>query len=194
MTSSTPISNNPLASLLSSNSSEDDSWRWATITSLDPLRIKLDGDSEPLLSTPYAITPVRVGDRVLVHIYHRRATIIGVAGGYQPNPPQPPPDNSIWVSGTWYRASGIQTIPAYSWVNSGNGWYATTIAMPLPYTPPVGYGFTYSMLDGNGFTLATTANPSNTTTNPGVTHIRLLNFNHSAPNLKSVQWHLAKQT
>ena len=190
MASLTPISNNPLASLLTNTHSEDDSWRWATITTLAPLRIRLDGDSEPLLSTPDAITPVRLGDRVLVHIYHRSATIIGVAGGYQPDPPTPPPpppDNSIWVNGKWYPASGIQTIPSYSWVTSGSGWYATTIKMPLPYTPPTGYGFTYSMLDGNGFTLVSTANPTNTPANPRVTPIRLLNFNHNAPSLKSVQ-------
>lgn len=190
MASLTPISNNPLASLLTNAHSEDDSWRWASVTSLEPLRIKLDGDSEPLLSTPDTITPVRLGNRVLVHIYHRRATIIGVAGGYQPDPATPPPDNSIWVNGAWYVASGIQTIPAYSWVSSGNGWYATTIKMPLPYTPPAGYGFTYSMLSGNGFTLVATANPTSTEG----TDIRLLNYNHATPGLNSVQWHLAKQT
>lgn len=80
MSSPTPISNNPLASLLPATASSD-VWRWATITSLDPLRIRLDGDSEPLLSTPDTLTPVHLGERVRVQIYNRRATIIGTATG-----------------------------------------------------------------------------------------------------------------
>ena len=80
MSNSTPISNNPLANLLPATASGD-VWRWATITSLKPLRIRLDGDSEPLLSTPDTLTPVHLGERVRVQIYNRRATIIGTATG-----------------------------------------------------------------------------------------------------------------
>lgn len=190
MTLGTPISNNPLATLIPANDGGTDSWRWATITSVTPLRIQLDGDSEPLLATPDAITPVRIGERALVHLYHHRATIIGLSGGYQPDPEPAPPDNSLWINGHWYPASGTQTLPAYTWSSTGNGWYATTIHMTLPYTPPAGYGFTYSMLSGNGFTLVATANPTSTEG----TDIRLLNYNHATPGLNSVQWHLAKQT
>ena len=80
MSRSTPISNNPLANLLPPADSGD-VWRWATVTNLNPLRIRLDGDSQPLLSTPDTVTPVQAGDRVRVHVYHRRATIMGIAGG-----------------------------------------------------------------------------------------------------------------
>lgn len=81
MSTPMPICNNPLSDLLPAASDGADSWRWATVTSTNPLRIRLDGDSQPLLATPDTLTPVIVGERVRVQIYHHRATIIGTTTG-----------------------------------------------------------------------------------------------------------------
>ena len=81
MSTLTPISNNPLANLLATTGGNRDVWRWATVTATDPLRIRLDGDSKPLLTTPDTLTAVTTGDRVRVHVYHHRVTIMGIAGG-----------------------------------------------------------------------------------------------------------------
>jgi hypothetical protein len=184
MNESTPISNNPLASLLPPTGDAHDSWRWATVTSTTPLQIHIDGDDEPLITTPDTLTPVNHGDRVRVHIHHRRTTIIGTAT---------PHDNTIAVRGIYYPASGTQPLPTFTWTSSANNWYGTTITMPAPFVPPIGYGFAYSMLEGNGFTIVTTASPTKTVSEDTTTDIRLLNFNHASPRLRRVQWQLVKQ-
>jgi len=64
----------------------DDSpaFRYGTVTALSPLRVQLDGDATPVASSPVSLEVVGVGDRVLVMIYHRRMTIVGVVGGVAP--------------------------------------------------------------------------------------------------------------
>lgn len=176
--------NNPLTSLINPPV-EKDVWRWGTVTSLSPLTVHMDGDSEPLLIEPDRLCPIQNGDRVRVHIVNRKACIIGVktpAGMVIP-------ENSIRVGSTWYPASGIQSCPSYSWTVQLNGWYGATIRMPLPYEPPYGYGFLYTVLKNNSFTII--ANGGQTTTNS--TEIRLLNFAHSTPNIELLQWQLVKQ-
>lgn len=77
-----PIGNNPFSALLPRDSSiRQDSWRWGTVKQVKPLRVQLDGDTAALAGTPDTLTPVRVNDRVRVHIYNRRSTVIGVSGG-----------------------------------------------------------------------------------------------------------------
>ena len=177
----TPIAHNPLADLLP-EPAHADSWRWGAVTGINPVKVLLDGDTAPLLESPDTLTPVVVGDRVRVHICNRRATIIGVAGGA--------PENSLWIAGRWYAASGVQPMPEYSWTYQGNNWYVTTLYMPCPYTPPAGYGFYYQMLDGNGFTIITNGN----LTTDGITKVRLMNFFAQQPKITKMGWQLAKQT
>lgn len=77
-----PIGNNPFSALLPRDSGiRQDSWRWGIVKQVNPLRVQLDGDTAPLNGTPDTLTPVRVNDRVRVHIYNRRSTVIGVSGG-----------------------------------------------------------------------------------------------------------------
>lgn len=52
-----------------------DSWRWATVTAVSPLRVRLDGDTTALDLTPDALGPVRVGDRVWCQITGRRVVV-----------------------------------------------------------------------------------------------------------------------
>lgn len=181
----TPIADNPLANLLPGEQPTD-SWRWGTVTTTSPLTIRLDGDEQALVQSPDTLAPVTESDRVRVHIYNRRATIMGVAGGM--------PENCLWIAGHWYQASGVQDLPSYKWVTTGDGWYATTIHMPAPYQPPQGYGFAYSMLEGNGFTIITTATPTKTIAGVCETDIRLLNYHHISPLISRIQWQLVQQT
>lgn len=54
--------------------------RWATVTQTGPLRIRMDGDVEPMALTPMTVVAaLRVGDRVLCVEQHRRVIIFGKA-------------------------------------------------------------------------------------------------------------------
>lgn len=58
------------------------SWRWATVTSVDPLRVTPDGDTSPLAEAPDTLVGgLGEGDRVRLVIVARRALILGRAGG-----------------------------------------------------------------------------------------------------------------
>ena len=50
---------------------------WATVTQTDPLRIRLDGDDDPLPFTPSSpIAGLSVGSRVVCVEQHRRVIIL----------------------------------------------------------------------------------------------------------------------
>jgi hypothetical protein len=76
---------------------QESSYRWATVTSTDPLLIRLDGDTVPLPVTPDSlldITRLTAGDRVWVQLVGRRLVVLGKAGGLAL--PAPPPEPGIW--------------------------------------------------------------------------------------------------
>lgn len=55
--------------------------RWGTVTSADPLRVRLDADGDPLPFKPAAAPKgLRVGDRVRCSIQNLRVTVEAVAG------------------------------------------------------------------------------------------------------------------
>ena len=55
---------------------------WATVTSASPLRIRVDGDADPLAGTPSStVGSLSNGARVFCVIQNGRCTIIGRAGG-----------------------------------------------------------------------------------------------------------------
>jgi len=56
-----------------------DTYRWARVTQLSPIRIRLDGDTEPVESTPDSLCPLQVGDRVWVQFHGRAMIILGVS-------------------------------------------------------------------------------------------------------------------
>lgn len=62
---------------------ETDNWRWGRVVSVDPLRVQLDGDSEPLLATPDSLVWCVTGDRVRCHVYNRRVTVMGMPPNMQ---------------------------------------------------------------------------------------------------------------
>ncbi|WP_161924152.1 hypothetical protein [Actinomyces sp. 432] len=54
------------------------SYRWGTVTSRSPLRVRLDGDSEPLGAAPVSLVAApAAGARVLVLLHGRRAVVLG---------------------------------------------------------------------------------------------------------------------
>lgn len=65
------------------------SYRWATVTDLSPLLIRMDGEDEPLPVSPECLVPLNrlaVALRVWVQQYGRRVVVLGVsAGGVEPN-------------------------------------------------------------------------------------------------------------
>lgn len=62
-----------------------DSWRWATVTQVSPLRVRLDGDDAALPVTPDSllVTPPYVGQRVRVHVVDRSIVVVGAASAGQ---------------------------------------------------------------------------------------------------------------
>lgn len=60
------------------------SFKWATVTTVTPLRIRLDGDTDPLPVTPDSLVKpanLAVGVRVWVQSYRKRVYVLGAAGG-----------------------------------------------------------------------------------------------------------------
>lgn len=61
-----------------------DSWRWGIVTSLNPVAVRLDGETSPVFPSD-VLSKVTVGDRVLVRIAGMAATVMGSDGTqYQP--------------------------------------------------------------------------------------------------------------
>lgn len=98
------------------------------------------------------------------------------------------PDNSICVDGKFYQLSGFQKIDSHiSWTyEKGSVVWATSLAMPFPYTPPEGYKFSYSnVLTTNGFTVVQDGRIDGTTT-----LIRIMNFINKGAAITGVRWTL----
>lgn len=87
----------------------NDTFRWATVASNDPIRIRLDGEDDPLDITPDSLVKVRTFDRVWCQMHGRRVIILGVAGGEFA-------DTTPWVRPT------LQ-----------NGWESIAFTMPVRY-------------------------------------------------------------
>lgn len=54
-------------------------YRWGTVTGVDPLRVRLDGDMDAVGSTPVALCLTPLGARVWVQLYGRQLVILGAA-------------------------------------------------------------------------------------------------------------------
>lgn len=70
---------------------------WATVESVSPVTVRRDGETEPMGVSPSALVDpaaVKVGDRVWCQLQHRRALLIGIAGGI----PLPEPEQLV---GPW---------------------------------------------------------------------------------------------
>lgn len=158
---------------------------WAEVTSTSPLRIRRDGDTDPLPAEPGVLTDVSTGDRVAVYRNGAQLIIVGRAGG----DPPPVPENHIRINGVDYQATGTMYLTIPAWTNSDPPVYSTTAYTATPYQPPPGYGFEAYLMGSSGYTYVSTSNPGAGTNNLGV---RITQF-HSA-NLLTITlgWRLTR--
>lgn len=147
---------NPFDLLLEAQEGTSDSWRWATVTSTNPLRIRLDQDTADLPVPPVNLAgPVSVGLRVWVQMHRARnmqgARPIIIGPGAPPAPHIPartiacssPP---TVPSGTWMSvASGYVGRPGDSGnIAGGIQFGAGTLTVPVPGTYQVSVAFTFT--------------------------------------------------
>lgn len=98
-----------------------DSWLWATVTGIDPLRIRLDGDDTSLTITPASLVKdLTVGVRVWVQLQGRRVIIHGASNSVSPIPAgsvqmfagSTLPEGWLWCRGGTFSASQYTTLAA----------------------------------------------------------------------------------
>ena len=161
-------------------------FRWGRVVSLDPLQVVLDGETKPIMGVGTITVPV-VDARVLVLLWNRRATVLGVA---RPEPAKTATENTIVVNGVEYQACGVQDVPEFSFAYSAHPVHAGTIRMPYPYTPPEGWHFQYFAMYTASFTLVQSAQYDDA---KKVSLVRVLQFfNGNVGFLSKVGWRLTK--
>lgn len=130
---------NPLAQLINAPQ-ESDAWRWGNVVGVSPVRVRLDGDSEPLGVTPDVLCRVQVGDRVRVQISNRRMVIVGKLGGAggasggEPGPPGPPGKDGRGVRGISKSPYGDFAVIEYT--DGGSEMLDLPKGVPGPQGPP----------------------------------------------------------
>lgn len=107
------------------------SFRWGQVTSVNPFYVQFDDAGDPV-PIPSQTAGASVGDRVLVAFWPRRAAIIGVAGGRDPN--------TVVVGGESYRRSGVISRSVATTTSSPPGYIGNT-TLTMPFTPPAGWFF-----------------------------------------------------
>lgn len=97
----------------------DDSWTWAAVTGVSPLRIKIDGESAALPITPDTlVSHLRVNDRVWVQRRGRRLIIHGKAESQDVGALASYPVGSIFLS---VSSTNPGSVFGGTWVSWGVG-------------------------------------------------------------------------
>ena len=136
------MSRNPFLEMLTAPEQEIPGTFWATVTATNPLRVKRD--TEPVLPvTPQTLANLAVGDRVLCLWERRQVVVLGRMGG-------PGAENTIRIGGVDYALSGSVPCPSFSWsgqtsTTTANAVFYGSITVPVPYSPPSGYTFQWSV-------------------------------------------------
>lgn len=117
------------------------SFKWATVRSVNPISVQLDGDPAPLALIPDCLVDpasLTVGNRVRVELSLRKVVIHGRNNGFAPYVPKPtqglaadkPANPSYWQmyfetdtqkmmvgskTGTWRQFAGTASMPARAW-------------------------------------------------------------------------------
>lgn len=114
------------------------SFKWATVHTVNPIIIQLDGDSAPLAMLPDSLVDpatLKVGDRVRVELSGRKCVIHGKVNGFNRNATKTATSVSTWtgVANTWhfYKTGGmcwvyITAVLAAAWT-PGNGTVLGTL-------------------------------------------------------------------
>lgn len=146
---------NPLDRLLAPTEAPATTYRWGHVVDpARPIQVILDNETEPIEAA--TLTGASLGDRVLVALNGRRATILGKAGGarledlanvsttapstgdrlrwdgsaWVPEPPLPTPHSTLLVTGS-------ATTTSATWANIGT---TTNYTVPAPLRVLVSYG------------------------------------------------------
>lgn len=181
------MSRNPFLEMLTAPEQEIPGTFWATVTATNPLRVKRD--AEPVLPvTPQTLANLAVGDRVLCLWERRQVIVLGRMGGPEVAYPAP---NRVRIDGQNYALSGRNwNVPSFSWDYSEPPLYRATIAMPVPYTPPDGWTFTWSVAHSTAFVFV-----DNATYNivDGTQRVRVLQLSTpNTANLAALNWQLVQ--
>lgn len=161
-------------------------FRWGRIDSVNPLSVVLDAETKPIVGVGTITVPI-VGARVLVLLWNRRATVLGVA---RPEPTKTATENTIVVNGVEYQACGVQQTPKFSFAYSQHPVNVGTVSVPYPYVPPEGWGFQYFSLHSSGFTFVQSAQWDNA---KKMSYLRIAQFfNNDVTASVNVGWRLTK--
>lgn len=145
--------------LLIPSKGETDLWSWATVTSINPIKVRIDGDSAPLSATPDALYKgATIGHRVWVQLSGRRVIIHGAgsstgsttAGIVEWSALATAPDGYLICNAAVYNISDYPILgPKLGNKYGGNG--TTTFGVPdLIDRTPVGAGGTYALAAKGG--------------------------------------------
>lgn len=147
-------------------------FRWGRVETVSPLSVVLDGESDPITGVSVVMQPIE-GDRVLVLLWNRRATVLGVSG------------TRPTMSGKWYQPSGGWDV--VGWGNEQGTWRGT-IRMDLPYPLPEGHTVQTSVAVSSGFTFINTSNCSPGSKQVSMRVMQISDGGHKA--LKQISWQI----
>lgn len=171
---------NPFLELLTTEDTDVPGTFWATVTSVDPLRVQRDGESV-LAITPTTLALLKVGDRVLCLLERRQVVVLGRMGG--------DPQNVIFINGVEYRATGHIAAPPYDWSGTADGIAYGTLSVPVPFQPPNGWTFQWSVGESTRWIFVEN-NERYPSTN-GIQKVRIIQiFNSELGHLKRLNWQL----
>lgn len=135
----------------------ENTYRWAVITALSPLRLKLDGEALALPLTPETLvspSTLLVGTRVWTQLFNRRVIILGAASGGVVETPigtlapfagSAAPTNWLLANGAAVSRATYAALFAVCGTTYGAGDGTTTFNLPnLVNRVPVGSGGTYT--------------------------------------------------
>lgn len=145
--------------------------RFGTVTGLFPLRVRMDGDSEPLPVDVITLVSPHVGDRVSVRVEGTMRIVDGILGGPE------------------YVQSGALSVVTPAWTVSEPPIYSTTATIPKPFTPPPDYGFEFFLIQTSGFTHVSTANHG---AGSAPATVRITQFHNASLLTLTIGWRLVR--
>lgn len=164
--------------------SSSPAFRDATITATDPLKVRLDGDTDSIAPTKVPLVAgLKVGDRVSCLIDANCLTVLARYGG------QATDANVVVIDGQEYPASGSVSPPLFTYLKTWDPVFVATIDIPVPYRPPDGWTFEVFCQRSSGYTFISTSNADKYQISARVMQVG----NSDASALRAIGWRLTKQ-
>lgn len=174
--------NNVFGDLLVQNGVKSDLF-WATVTSVNPLQIRVDNDTQSLPAVTNSITAdLVVGGRCLCKMVGGCVLILGAAKTNT----EIIADNTIYINGVAYQYNGTSllnshTLTLHNPTSLYVCWDVAVVSIPVP---PAGYTYEFSPAEyTSGLPLLVSRFNSST---------RVRYFNTDSTPIKSVHWRLTK--